>query len=123
MSKNIILEKLEGVKARFDEVAQLITEPEIIADMKRYIRLNKEYKELEPVIIAYKEYKDTLSNIESAKEMLSTEKDEEMREMAKAELEEMTENLPAMEEKIKSSHLSYNFVRNNCIIIRNVGLI
>ena len=63
MSKNIILEKLEGVMNRFDEVAKLINEPEIIADMKRYIRLNKEYKELEPVIIAYKEYKDTLSNI------------------------------------------------------------
>jgi peptide chain release factor 1 len=101
MSKNIILEKLEGVKNRFDEVAQLINEPEIVADMKRYIKLNKEYKELEPVIIAYKEYKDTLSNIDSAKEMLATEKDEEMREMAKIELEKMTGNLPVMEEKIK----------------------
>jgi peptide chain release factor 1 len=101
MSKNIILEKLEGVKNRFEEVAQLINEPEIIADMKRYIKLNKEYKELEPVIIAYKEYKDTLSNIDSAKEMLASEKDEELREMAKMELDEMTENLPVMEERIK----------------------
>ncbi len=101
MSRNIILEKLEGVKNRFEEVSQLITEPEIIADMKRYIRLNKEYKDLEPVIIAYKEYRDTLSNIESAKEILSSEKDEEMREMAKQELENLTESLPAMEEKIK----------------------
>ncbi len=101
MSRNIILEKLEGVKNRFEEVSQLITEPEIIADMKRYIKLNKEYKDLEPVILAYKEYKDTLSNIESAKEILASEKDEEMREMAKQELEKLTENLPAMEEKIK----------------------
>ena len=101
MSKNIILEKLEGVKNRFEEVAQLINEPEIIGDMKRYIKLNKEYKELEPVIIAYKEYKDTLSNIDSAKKMLASEKDEELREMAKTELEEMTEYLPVMEEKIK----------------------
>jgi len=101
MGKNIILDKLEGVKNRFDEVAQLITEPEIIADMKRYIKLNKEYKELEPVIIAYKKYKDTLSNINSAKEMLASEKDEEMREMAKMELEEMNEILPSMEEEIK----------------------
>lgn len=101
MSKNIILEKLEGVKNRFDEVGKLINEPEIVADMKRYVKLNKEYKELEPVVIAYKEYKNTLSNINSAKEMLASEKDEEMREMAKMELEEMTENLPAMEEKIK----------------------
>ena len=101
MSRNIIIEKLEGVKNRFVEVSQLITEPEIIADMKRYIKLSKEYKELEPVIAAYKEYKDTLNNIESAKEMLATEKDEEMRDMAKLELEEMTEKLPVMEENLK----------------------
>ncbi len=101
MSRNIILEKLEGVKNRFEEVEQLIAEPEIIADMKRYIKLNKEYKDLEPVILAYKEYKNTLSNIESAKKILSTEKEEEMREMAKQELEELNEYLPAMEEKIK----------------------
>ncbi len=101
MSRNIILEKLEGVKNRFEEVSQLIAEPEIIADMKRYIKLNKEYKDLEPVILAYKEYKNTLSNIDSAKKMLASEKDEEIREMAKQELEELTENLPAMEEKIK----------------------
>lgn len=101
MSRNIILEKLEGVKNRFEEVSQLIAEPEIIADMKRYIKLNKEYKDLEPVILAYKEYKNTLSNIDSAKKMLASEKDEEIREMAKQELEELIENLPAMEEKIK----------------------
>jgi len=101
MSRNIILEKLEGVKNRFEEVSQLIAEHEIIADMKRYIKLNKEYKDLEPVILAYKEYKNTLSNIDSAKKMLASEKDEEIREMAKQELEELTENLPAMEEKIK----------------------
>jgi len=101
MSRNIILEKLEGVKNRFEEVSQLIAEPEIVADMKRYIKLNKEYKDLEPVILAYKEYKNTLSNIDSAKKMLASEKDEEIREMAKQELEELTENLPAMEEKIK----------------------
>lgn len=101
MSRNIILEKLEGVKSRFEEVSQLIAEPEIVGDMKRFIKLNKEYKDLEPVIIAYKEYKNTLSNIESAKEILASEKDEEMREMAKQELEELTEMLPVMEEKIK----------------------
>jgi len=101
MGRNIIIEKLEGVENRFEEVSQLIIEPEIIADMKRYIKLNKEYKELEPVIAAYKEYKDTLNNIESAKEMLATEKDEEMRDMAKLELEEMTGKLPVMEENLK----------------------
>jgi peptide chain release factor 1 len=101
MSRNIIIEKLEGVKNRFDEVSRLINEPEVIADMTRYIKLNREYKDLEPVILAYKEYKTTLNNIKSAKDMLASEKDEEMRDMAKKELEEMTENLPDIEEKIK----------------------
>ena len=103
MSKesNIILEKLEGVKERFEEVQKLIAEPEIIADMKRYIKLNKEYKNLEPIIDAYKEYKNVLSNIKSSREMLEKEKDVEMREMAKLELEELSEKLPGMEENIK----------------------
>ena len=55
MNSNLIIDKLEGVKQRFDEIAQLITDPDIIADMKRYIKLNKEFKELEPVIQAYME--------------------------------------------------------------------
>jgi peptide chain release factor 1 len=70
-------------------------------DMKRYIQLNKEYKELNPVVGAYKEYKNTLSNIDSAKEILSTEKDDEMREMAKAELDELTNKVGSMEENLK----------------------
>lgn len=101
MSKNLILEKLEGVKYRFEEVSQLISEPSVVADMKRYIRLNKEYKDLEPIIKAYGEYKNALSNITAAKEILAKEKDEELREMAKAELEEMNGKLPGMESRIK----------------------
>ena len=103
MSKesNLILEKLEGVKERFEEVQKLIAEPEIITDMKRYIQLNKEYKNLEPIIDAYKKYKNVLSNIKSSREMLEKEKDVEMREMAKLELEELNEKLPEMEENIK----------------------
>jgi len=98
---NIILEKLEGVKERFEEVQKLISEPEIIVDMKRYIKLNKEYKNLEPIIDAYKEYKNVLSNIKSSREMLEKEKEVEMREMAKVEFEELNEKLPEMEENIK----------------------
>jgi len=101
MANNIILEKLEGVKERFEEVGRLITQPEIIADMERYIKLNKEYKDLEPLVEAYKEYKNVISNIESAKSILNEEKDPELREMAKAELEELNEKLPGMEEEIK----------------------
>ncbi|HCC70902.1 MAG TPA: peptide chain release factor 1 [Bacteroidales bacterium] len=101
MANNMILEKLQGVKERFEEVGRLITEPDIIADMKRYIKLNKEYKELEPIVEAYNEYRNVISNIESARRMLAEEKDPEMREMAKAELEELNEKLPGMEEGIK----------------------
>ncbi|MFP4022893.1 MAG: peptide chain release factor 1 [Thiohalospira sp.] len=101
MSNNIILDKLEGIKLRFDEVGQLITDPDIIADMKRYVKLNKEYRDLEPIVEAYKEYKNILSNIKSAKDILATEKDEEMREMAKMELFELEEKVDPLEEKIK----------------------
>ena len=101
MSKNMILERLEGVKNRFEEVRQLITDPAVIGDMKRYVKLNKEYKGLEPVVEAYEEYKNLLSNINSTQEMLSNEKDEEMREMAKVELEELRERKEPLEEEIK----------------------
>ncbi|MFN8239265.1 MAG: peptide chain release factor 1 [Bacteroidales bacterium] len=101
MANNIILERLEGVKHRFIEVGELLTNPEIMSDMKNYIKLSKEYKELQPIIETYEKYKLTLENIASAKELLATEKDEEMREMAKAEIEEMNSRVPEMEEEIK----------------------
>lgn len=101
MSKNLILDKLEGVKERFEEVGRLLTASDVMDDMKRYIQLNKEYKELSPVVAAYKEYKNTLNNIDSAKEILSAEKDEEMREMAKIELDELNLKLGPMEESLK----------------------
>jgi peptide chain release factor 1 len=101
MATNMILERLEGVKQRFIEVGELLTQQEILSDMKKYIRLNKEYKDLQPIIEAYERYKLTLTNITSTKELLAAEKDEEMREMAKAELEELNALVPAMEEEIK----------------------
>jgi peptide chain release factor 1 len=101
MANNMILEKLEGVKTRFIEVGDLLTQPEILSDMKRYVKLNKEYKELLPIVESYERYKLTLNNISSTKELLGTEKDEEMREMAKAELDELTSKIPEMEEEIK----------------------
>lgn len=97
----MILEKLEGVKLRFEEVGQLITDPEVISDMKRYVKLNKEYKDLEPLVEAYEKYKNILSNIKDAKEILATEKDEEMRDMAKMELDELEGQVEPLEEEIK----------------------
>jgi peptide chain release factor 1 len=101
MANNLILERLEGVKHRFIEVGELLTQQEILSDMKKYIKLNKEYKDLQPIIEAYERYKLTLENITSTKELLSGEKDEEMREMAKIELDELTARIPEMEEEIK----------------------
>jgi len=93
-----MLDKLEAIKNRFDEVSELIVDPNIISDMKQYIQLNKEYKDLQPIIEAFQEYKNILSNIENAKEML---KDDEMKEMAKMELDELTPKQEELEEEIK----------------------
>jgi peptide chain release factor 1 len=101
MNNNLILDKLEGVKKRYDEIAGLISDPCIMSDMKQYIRLNKEYKELGPVIKAYKEYRDILSNIQSAKKILAEDKDEELKEMAKTELDELNNKVFDIEEKLK----------------------
>jgi peptide chain release factor 1 len=101
MANNMILERLEGVKARFVEVGELLTQPDILSDMERYVKLSREYKDLQPIIESYEKYKLALANISSTKELLSTEKDDEMREMAKAELEQLSSGIPEMEEEIK----------------------
>ena len=101
MGENMILSRLEGVRARFEEVGQFLTDPAIISDMKRYVKLNREYKQLEPVVEAMNAYRDLLSNIESAKEMLAEEKDEEMKEMAREELDLNQQQLGPLEEDIK----------------------
>jgi peptide chain release factor 1 len=101
MANNMILERLEGVKHRFIEVGELLTQQDVLSDMEKYVKLSREYKDLQPIIEAYEKYKLTLKNLTSTKELLSSEKDEEMREMAKAELEELNSAIPDMEEEIK----------------------
>ncbi len=101
MNKHNILDKLEGVRLRFEEVEQMLTDPQVASDMQRYIKLNKEYRDLEPVVKTYNDYKNILSNIDSAKDILATEKDEELRDMARMELEELQEKVGPMEEKIR----------------------
>ncbi len=98
---NIILDKLEGVGKRFEEIARLLTLPETVTDQKKYVKLNKEYKELAPIVKAFKEYKEILSNIDTSKEILAEEKDEEMREMAKMELDELVGKKEEKDEEIK----------------------
>jgi peptide chain release factor 1 len=98
---NLISDRLEIVKIRFEEVAELITDPDVINDMKRFVKLNKEYKSLQPLINKYKEYKEIISNIANAKQILNEESDEEMREMAKMEIDELSGKVEPMEEEIK----------------------
>ena len=98
---NSLIEKLEAIRLRFEEIGQQLTDPSVISDTKRYIKLNKEYKDLEELVAASKEYKNLLENIRNTKAMLKEESDEEMREMARAELEEMEDKQPEMEEAIK----------------------
>lgn len=98
---NSILSKLDGLVSRFEEVSTLITDPNVIADQKRFIRLSKEYKELEDLTNARKIYLQTLNNIEEAKELISTETDPEMKEMAREELDTNQARLPQLEEEIK----------------------
>ncbi len=101
MTNNIILDKLEGVKSRFLEVGELLASQDVLSDMERYVKLNREYKDLQPIIESYEKYKLTLANIANTKKLLATEKDEEMREMAKEELESLGSMLPEMEEELK----------------------
>ncbi len=96
-----LLGKLEAVNYRFIEVGTLIVDPDIISDMDRYVKLSKEYRDLEEMVIAYKEYKSIFDNLKSARELLETEKDPEMREMAKMEIDELEHKKPGVEEQIK----------------------
>lgn len=96
-----MIDKLEAIKKRFEEVGDLLVQPDVMKDMKKYSQLGREYKELEKIVQKYKAYLDLLSNIDAAKKVLSTEKDPEFREMAKLELEELNPQKEEMEEEIK----------------------
>lgn len=96
-----MIEKLEAIYQRFKEIENEMNQPDVMSDMKKFIKLNKDYKELQKVVIAYKEYKNVLDNIVSTKELLKTEKDDEFREMAKLELNELIEKRDVLEEDIR----------------------
>ena len=104
---NTILEKLEGLVARFEEVSTLITDPAVIADQKRYVKLTKEYKELGDLMNARKEYMQVLGGIEEAKEIIANETDQEMREMAREELDACQARQPELEEQIVFKESDY----------------
>ena len=99
--QNNILNILEGLESRFEEVSTLITDPDVIADQSRYVRLTKEYKDLGDIMEARKRYIDCLNVIKEAKDILANESDPDMREMAREELQQNEPLLPRLEEEIK----------------------
>ncbi len=96
-----LLSKLSAIHFRFTEVGKMIVDPDIMTDMDRFVKLNKEYKDLEHIDEIYKAYKNLLENLTNAKSLLETETDLEMREMVKTEIEELEVRRPQMEEEIK----------------------
>lgn len=96
-----MLDKLEAIKERFEEVGQLIIQPDAMSDMNKYTQLSKEYKDLEKVVEVFEEYKLVLENITSSKLILDKEKDTDFREMAKAELDELREKKDQMESDLR----------------------
>lgn len=96
-----MLEKIQIIKQRFDEVSDLIIQPDIISDQKRYIKLNKEYKDLKKIVDKAVVYEGLLNNVSEAEEIIADGSDAEMVEMAKMQLDEAKEELPALEEEIK----------------------
>ncbi|MDE6217429.1 MAG: peptide chain release factor 1 [Muribaculaceae bacterium] len=101
MSDSTLLSRLEGLDGRFQEVATLITDPDVIADQPRYVKLTKEYHDLEKILEAVGRYRNLLSTQEESKEIISTDPDEEMRQMAREELERVQKEIPGLEEEIK----------------------
>ncbi|MBY0435634.1 MAG: peptide chain release factor 1 [Cyclobacteriaceae bacterium] len=94
-------EKLEEIQHRFEEVEQLLGQPEVMRDMKKFAQLSKEYRDLEKVVVRYKEFRAAQEGIDHAKEVLETEKDAELRELAKMELDELQPKRDAIETQIK----------------------
>lgn len=97
----MLIEKLEAIKVRRDEVEQELGSPTVMSDMKRFASLSKEYKDLAPIVEAMEVYRNVLSNIESSREVLMNEKDEDFRNMAKAELDELEAKRLKMEDDIR----------------------
>ena len=96
-----LLKKLEQISIRFDQVIEQIVDPEIISDMKRYVNINREYKELGTIVEVYNRYRDVVDNIAANKEIIAAETDKEFVDMAKMELDELLSEKSKMDEEVK----------------------
>ncbi len=101
MAENTLLEKVLSLQDKYKKLEESLADPAVIADMKKFVQLNKDYKELQPIIAAGLEYKRMLDELAQAKDILMNEKDEDLREMAREEVNEIEPKLPDMEQNIK----------------------
>ncbi len=101
MAENSLMARLDGLVGKYEEIELLITDPAVIADMRRFVKLNKEYKELGALMEARGRYMQLTRQLEEAKELFATESDADMREMAREEIDACETQLPALEEEIK----------------------
>ena len=117
-----MIEKLEEINHRFEEVGQLLAQQDVVKDMKKFTQLSKEYRDLEKVVIKYKGYRFVLDGLDHAKEVLETEKDAELRELAKMELDELAPKRDAIAEEIKELLMPKDPNDNrNCILEIRAG--
>ena len=101
MAENSLMARLDGLVGKYEEIELLITDPAVIADMRRFVKLNKEYKELGALMEARSRYMQLTRQLEEAKELFATENDADTREMAREEIDACESQLPALEEEIK----------------------
>ena len=101
MAENTLLEKVLSLQDKYKKLEQQLADPAVIADMKKFVQLNKDYKELQPIIAAGLEYKRLVDELSQAKDILINEKDEDLKEMAKEEIAQIEPQLPEMEQNIK----------------------
>lgn len=101
MPNNCLLDRLEGLESRFEEVSTLITDPSVISDQPRYVKLTKEYHDLEQILKVKQQYASALDTIAESKKLLGEEDDEEIRQLAREEMDLAQNNIPKLEEEIK----------------------
>ena len=110
MAENTLIDKILALQDKYNALQAQLSDPAVIADMKKYVQLNKDYKELEPIIAAGEKYKKMVGDLAGAKDILMNEKDEDLREMAREEAAMLEEELPKMEEEIKVFLYIINYV-------------
>lgn len=101
MADNMILRRLDGLKTKYEDLARQMSDPDVLGDMKRFVAINKEYKDLGPIIRASDEYRTVFNNLQNARQVFANEKDEEFREMARDEIAGLEPRLEELEEEIK----------------------